>query len=117
MKVQKPKSNGASSELFKKKKYFFYKCRDCEIDFLISKTQQAGVHCPLCGEYFYTEKVMEIWVERPFQYKRRWTDEEDEIVIAGRAVGYTHQQISDSLDGRTMGAVRDRWLFLKGRKE
>lgn len=56
---------------------------------------------------------MQVWVERPFQYKRPWTPDEDELIVVGRSNGYTHQRISESLDGRTMKAVARRWAELK----
>lgn len=101
----------------KKKKYFFYKCRDCTKDFLSSGSSSYKIYCPICGEYFFTEKITEIWIERPFQYKRPWTTEEDEIVTAGKINKYSAQRIAESLDGRTARAVNHRWYQIRDRKE
>lgn len=102
----------------KMREYVFYKCRDCEIDFLLAKvgSGKTSKYCPKCGDNIFTEKVTEFWLERPFQYKKKWTAEEDELVRNCKTAGYTHQQIADSLDGRTMVAVRQRWQELRKKK-
>ncbi|MCD7034335.1 hypothetical protein LRR81_08815 [Metabacillus sp. GX 13764] len=96
----------------KKKPYTFFWCRDCDQDFAVS-TERKRIYCPLCGEHFYVEKVKDVWMERPFNYKRPWTPEEDEIVIVGRKQGYSYQEISDSLLARTPQSVRRRLQELK----
>ncbi|WP_096199496.1 SANT/Myb-like DNA-binding domain-containing protein [Bacillus sp. FJAT-45350] len=97
----------------KKKKYWFHYCRECEIDFLVAAKVQGMVSCPKCGDGFYTEKVRSIWLERPFSYRRPWTSEEDDLVLASVEQGYTHQEISDSLNGRTKNAVTRRLQQLR----
>lgn len=96
--------------MYEKKKYTFFFCKDCEIDFFVSK---AGKHifCPNCGESIYTEKKTTIWIERPFNYKRRWTEDEDSLLLNGIKQGYNRQEIAEELD-RTIGSVRKRYQAL-----
>lgn len=58
---------------------------------------------------------MEIWLERPFAYKRPWTPEEDELIHIGKQQGYTVKRIAESLEGRTYRAVGRRWQQIKKR--
>lgn len=97
--------------------YVFYLCRDCDIDFLLAKrgAGKGNLFCPKCGENLFTEKVKDLWLERPFQYKRSWTTEEDEIILSGRSAGYSHKQIQAALTGRTYTAVMQRYRDLKKR--
>lgn len=98
----------------RKKEYTFYKCRDCENDFLVA-TRGSGrtrTFCPKCGENIYTEKVMNIWLDRPFAYKRPWTAEEEELIATGKRLGYSNKRIAESLDGRTTQAVNNHWYLM-----
>lgn len=97
----------------RKKKYTFYKCRDCENDFLAKPKQGKKPFCPTCGEQFYIENMMPVWIERPFQYKRHWTEEEDELIILGRQMEHTYKRISESLQGRSMKATQNRFYQLQ----
>jgi hypothetical protein len=94
----------------KKKKYTFYYCRDCEMDFLTPF--QGKANCPKCADRLYVDKLKDIWIERPFNYKRPWSPEEDEMIITGMKQGYKQQEIADSLDGRTRKSVSARWRQL-----
>lgn len=91
--------------------YMFYECRDCEENFFIEKRRQkmkkynARIHCPLCGENMFTEEIMEMNVVRPFQFKRKWTQEENEILELGLQSGYSVKEIEESLEGRTKFAI------------
>lgn len=98
----------------KKREYVFYKCNDCEIDFLLAKkgSGRTSKFCPTCGENLYTEKIMDIWLERPFQYKRPWTPEEDALIATGKRLGYSNKRIAESLTGRTAKAINNRWYLL-----
>ena len=88
-----------------KKEYHSFLCKDCEIDFYVSfKTR---VSCPKCADSIYLEYKSNIWLERPFNYKRPWTDEEDEIILTGVRIGQTHRELSQIVD-RTENAVRRR---------
>jgi predicted Zn-ribbon and HTH transcriptional regulator len=94
----------------KKKKYTFWYCRDCEMDFLTPLETKAN--CPKCADRLYVDKLKDIWIERPFNYKRPWSAEEDELILTGTKQGYTRKEISESLDGRTEKAVERRLLRL-----
>lgn len=101
----------------KKKKYSFYYCRDCEMDFLIpGGTFKNGVSCPSCGDSIYTDYIKGIWLERPFNYKRPWTEEEDELILMGVRQGYKHREIAESLDGRTPKAVTRRLQQIRAKQ-
>lgn len=65
----------------------------------------------------FTEKIRDLWIERPFHYKRPWTSDEDESIRAGMSAGYTQRQIAESLDGRTKSAVQSRWSRIKKMEE
>lgn len=97
----------------KKKPYTFFYCRDCDIDFLVKKEKKGVKFCPSCGENLYVEKLMELWIERPFNYKRPWTPEEDQMAVAGIMQGKTHEQISREMQLRTPDAVRRRLQQLR----
>ena len=60
---------------------------------------------------------MVVWLERPFQYKRQWTAEEDELVRTGKEAKYSAKRIAESLQGRTPKAINNRWAYLRDRKE
>jgi DNA-directed RNA polymerase subunit RPC12/RpoP len=92
----------------KKKEYTFYYCKECEIDFLVAIKLKRKVNCPKCADELFVEKIRTIWMNRPFNYKRPWTNEEDELILVGVKQGYTHKQISESLNGRTTKAVTRR---------
>jgi DNA-binding NarL/FixJ family response regulator len=107
----------------KKKLYKCYICKDCEIDFIMSQFSRGGKpYCPQCAENLFVEKVKEIWMERHHNYKRPWTEEEDEILLVSVDQGYSNHDISIALEGRTEGAVRHRIgqlrkkMGIKGRK-
>jgi DNA-directed RNA polymerase subunit RPC12/RpoP len=99
----------------KQKQYFHYMCKDCEVDFLVGKStkNQNYRHCPVCGEYFEVEKIRNVWIDRPFNYMRAWTNEEDSFIVFSIMEGFTHQQIADNLEGRTKKAVSDRVIRLR----
>ena len=97
----------------KKKKYTFYKCKDCEIDFFVSTNRKGKTYCPSCGEGGWVELQSTLWIERPFNYKRPWTEDEESILIMGCSAGYTYQEIAEALEGRTQRAVRDKLMRLK----
>jgi DNA-binding NarL/FixJ family response regulator len=93
----------------KKKPYRYYICKDCEIDFLLSGGKRGGrPFCPQCAENMFVEKVKEIWIERPFNYKRPWTPEEDETILVSAEQGYSNKEIATALEGRTEKAVCNR---------
>jgi len=90
----------------KKKKYTFWICKDCEVDFIVPGALKSKVNCPKCADRLFVEKKKDIWIERPFNYKRPWTQEEFEIIQSGLKLGRTHKQIAEELEGRTENAVR-----------
>lgn len=99
-----------------KKKYTFYFCKDCEIDFCLSDNKgKQGLKrfCPTCGENLFVEKIKTVWMERPFNYKRPYTDEEDGIILVSRKQGFTYKEISETLFNRTPQSVRRRLQQLK----
>ena len=101
----------------KLKKYTFYLCKDCEIDFIV-KDDYKRVNCPLCADKIYVESLKSIWLERPFNYKTKWTKEEDSIILSGRRLGKTYKEIAKELDGRTPKAVTNRmYLIMKKMRE
>ena len=98
----------------KKKLYKYYICKDCEIDFIMSRFIRKGTpFCPQCAENVYVEKVKQIWMERPFNYKRPWTEEEDETILVSVEHGYSNAEISTALEGRTEKAVCRRLSQLR----
>ena len=98
----------------KKKLYKYYICKDCEIDFIMCHFTRKGTpFCPQCAENVYVEKIKGIWMERPFNYKRPWTQEEDETILVSVEQGYTHKEIADALNGRTKNAVNRRLQRLR----
>lgn len=96
----------------RKKKYTAYRCRDCEIDFLVYRLK-GRIFCPCCGETIYVENVTHVWLERSVYYKRPYTPEEDEIILAGKQAGYTEHRIAESLPGRTQRSVQQRWSRIR----
>lgn len=98
----------------KLKKYVFWHCKECEIDFIVSEKVKHTTHCPSCGDKLFTEAIKPIWLERPFNYKRKWTEEEDSIILSGRKLGKTYEEIAEELDGRTVKATTNRmYLIMK----
>ena len=89
----------------KKKRYVAWRCKDCEMDFYISGKSDRWTHCPKCGENMFTEKIKVVWLERPINYKRPWSEEETEIIESGLKLGKTHKEIAAELNGRTPKAV------------
>lgn len=107
----------------KPKKYWFYHCRDCVVDFLVGNLDRdrhvrAGkrICCPVCADGLYVEKVTFMWMERPFRYKGRWLDEEEDTIRTGKARGYTIRQIAELLPNRTYEAVRTHWQDMRKRE-
>ncbi|MEM5012092.1 SANT/Myb-like DNA-binding domain-containing protein [Niallia taxi] len=92
----------------KKKEYSHYLCKDCEFDFIVPAILKRKVNCPKCADSIYVEKLMDLWLERPINYKRPWTKEEDELITLGKEQGYTYEQMSKSLLGRSPQSVRRR---------
>jgi hypothetical protein len=45
----------------------------------------------------------------PSKQRVHWTEREDAIIIAGKSLGNTWQEICSKLPGRTMGVMRQRW--------
>lgn len=90
----------------KKKKYTSWRCKDCEIDYFVTSAVTHTTHCPQCGDNLFTESIKVVWLERPFNYKRPWSEEEREIIESGLHLGKTYREISQELDGRTENAVR-----------
>ncbi|OEH52947.1 hypothetical protein AQ616_18760 [Oceanobacillus sp. E9] len=90
----------------KKKPYKSYICKDCEIDFIVS-AEVKRCCCPNCGDSIHVEVIRNIWLERPFNYKRPWTDEEDSMILAGKQLGRTYEQIGKEIN-RTGKAVNRR---------
>ena len=97
----------------KKKRYFNYLCKECEIDFVVSFKGKAN--CPKCADNVYVEYKGNIWLERSFNYKRPWTDEEDSILIDGIKLGYKHREIAESIDRTTKAVTRRVSQLKKGR--
>ncbi|MFD1066668.1 hypothetical protein [Oceanobacillus locisalsi] len=95
----------------KKKPYTFYWCKDCEVDFIIMKDIKRPC-CPVCADGIYVQSVRDIWLERPFNYKRPWTDDEDEILLIGAERGMTHAEIGKEIN-RTGKAVTRRLSQLR----
>src|SRR5699024_1685421 len=97
-----------------KKEYHSFMCKNCEIDFYVSfKTR---VSCPKCADSIYVEYKSTIWLERPCNYKRLWTDEEEEIILTWVRIGQTHRELSRIVD-RTENAVRHRVAQLRKKGE
>lgn len=98
----------------KKKKYTFYQCKDCELDFLVT-TKLNKANCPSCADNIYVEVIKDIWMDKPINYKRPWTDDEDSMILDGRRIGKTYTEISKEMDGRTANAIRHRMAQIKKR--
>jgi hypothetical protein len=45
----------------------------------------------------------------PSKQRVHWTEREDAIIVAGKSLGNTWQEICSKLPGRTMGVMRQRW--------
>jgi hypothetical protein len=100
----------------KKKLYRYYICKDCEIDFAMTQFTRGGKpYCPQCAKNNFIEKAKDIWLERPFNYKRPWTSEEDEIILVSAKQGYSNAEISTALEGRTAKAVCNRLAQIRKR--
>jgi len=95
----------------KKKPYTFYWCRDCEVDFIVTREVRRP-SCPNCADSIHVEGVREIWIERPFNYKRRWTNDEDDFLTEGVSRGMTHAEIGKEVN-RTGKAVTRRLSQLR----
>ena len=95
----------------KKKPYKFYWCRDCDVDFIVTKGIRRPC-CPACADNIYVQSVRDIWLERPFNYKRPWTSDEDEIVLTSLKRGMTHAEIGKEVN-RTGKAVTRRLSQLR----
>jgi hypothetical protein len=100
-------------------KYFVYWCKDCDLDFMFRavKNENFKAHCPVCGDFIMTEKVKHLWAERHYVYHKKWSPEEDEIVIECRKRKMPIGEIMEQLEGRTDKSIysRIRQLKEKGR--
>lgn len=97
----------------RKKKYGVWRCKECEIDFYVTAEVKHKAYCPKCADSIYVEKVRTLWLERAFNYKRPWTQEEDDLILDGVKLGKTHKEISKELYGRTPKAVTRRLQQLR----
>lgn len=98
-----------------KKPYVFHLCKECNIDFLVKKGWVGKVNCPKCADSFFVEKIKDIWIERPNNYKRPYTDLEDQIILDGKNAGYLSAKIAEGLEGRTPKAINRRYQQLMKR--
>lgn len=96
----------------KKKRYYIFLCKDCDIDFVISFKKSP--YCPCCGDNLYIDFKCNIWLDRPFNYKRPWTDLEDSILVDGIAQRHKYKDIGVEID-RTTKAVTRRASQLRKR--
>ncbi|WP_205600750.1 SANT/Myb-like DNA-binding domain-containing protein [Gracilibacillus sp. YIM 98692] len=69
---------------------------------------KSKANCPSCADHLFTEKHHTLELRTHLFYKRRWTEEEDQIIEAGRRLGKTYKQIASELEGRTSQAVQNR---------
>ena len=94
-----------------KRRYFYYICKDCSLDFMVlDKRRRLDGRkgcCPECADNIYVELIKTIWMERPIQTTRKWTEEEDQFVLDSIASGYPRKEIAEEL-GRTYIAVKRR---------
>jgi hypothetical protein len=100
----------------KKKKYKYYLCKECEIDFVVAEKLPGKPYCPQCAESMFVEKLKEVWMERPFNYKRPWSPEEDETVLVSLKQGFSYEEISEALIGRTGKSVKRRYQLLTSQR-
>lgn len=95
-------------------KHNIYLCKDCNLDFIVYASRYFNLHnpfCPRCGERLFVELVKGIWKDRPFLHNRRYTQEEDEIIIESRKRGMYVSEIE--IEGRTLPSVYGRWSKLR----
>ncbi len=92
----------------KKKKYNFYVCRECEVDFYVGSRGIGSGHtsCPVCSDHLFVEHKDVMWLERPMNYKRKWIQEEDEILMTGIMQGRAYKEIAASLDRTPKACIR-----------
>lgn len=93
-----------------KKQYKHYLCKDCDVDFITSQ----GNNCPNCADNVYVDVIRTIWLDRGFNYKRPWTDDEDEMILAGRKLGKTYAEIAKEIN-RTTKATTNRFYYIRRR--
>ena len=91
-------------------KHTLYWCKDCDKQFLTKYHQNFNLHnpfCPYCGNRLYVEVVKHMWMDVPFMYRKRYTQEEDDIIIESVRRGIDVRDIE--IDGRSEGSIRLRY--------
>jgi hypothetical protein len=73
------------------------------------------MHCPKCSKSKHVDKVREMHLEKPLNYKRPWGVEEDKVLLDGIEQGCSYQEISEQLRSRTPQAVRRRLQTMRKR--
>ena len=86
-------------------KYTVYRCKECEEQFLTRHEPEVSV-CPYC-EGRFIESIKDMWMKSPFHYRRRYTQEEDDVIIESVRRGYSLDDIE--LEGRSKDAIRLRY--------
>ena len=95
-----------------RRKYAVFVCKECDIDFIVRDThKKKTAFCCNCGEKLFVELVRYNWMEKPSNHHRKWTKEEDEIIIEARKRKMYLQNIV--VDGRTKSSIERRWRRLK----
>jgi hypothetical protein len=97
-------------------KYTFFICQDCGVDFLVS-CHRRKTFCPVCGDDMAVKIKRNIWIDRPFTYNRKWTEEEDKVILSGVRDGKSYPMIVSELNDRTEHAVKCRLRRLRKKKE
>lgn len=88
------------------------------MDYMVGKPRYHRIiYCPFCADRPYVEKVCTVWMDRPFRHRKYWTQEEDDIILDGKRLGYTESRIAESLPERTRSAVNNRWGHIQAKKK
>jgi|SRR5690625_1517213 len=97
-----------------KKKYTLFYCSECgEETLTANKPYKRNYFCAHCGDDMELERVDNLWIEKLFYHKKRWTKDEDQALIYGVKKGLSWKEIADGLPFRSPQAVRRRWQYMQ----
>lgn len=101
-------------KLSKSRKYIYWICKDCDLDFIVSNHFKKKANCPSCADNVYTEKIKSVYMDRPYNFLRHWTREELELLEDGLKSNRPYEEIANELN-RTVQAVRIKIYRLKSK--
>ena len=92
-------------------KHTIYECIKCEEQFVMRYKELFETFCPMCGSSKHVDIVKDVWMDNPFNHRKRYSPEEDEIIINSIRRGYLVREIE--IEGRTRESIYKRAERLK----